>query len=101
IRRLHAPTDALARGARARRAARGARVTAEMSPAVAAAYDHCDELTRRAASNFAWAFRLLPGERRRALSAVYAFCRSADDLTDEPGHAPDVPRLLARWREEL
>jgi len=76
-------------------------VTAEMSPAVAAAYDHCDELTRRAASNFAWAFRLLPGERRRALSAVYAFCRSADDLADEPGHAPDVPRLLARWREEL
>ena len=76
-------------------------MTAELSPAVAAAYDHCDELTRRAASNFAWAFRLLPADRRRALMAVYAFCRSADDLADEPGQAVDVPKLLARWRVEL
>jgi len=76
-------------------------VTAELSPALAAAYEHCDELTRRAASNFAWAFRLLPADRRRALSAVYAFCRSADDLADEPGQAVDVPKLLARWRVEL
>ena len=76
-------------------------MTAELSPTVAAAYDHCDELTRRAASNFAWAFRLLPADRRRALMAVYAFCRSADDLADEPGQAVDVPKLLARWRVEL
>ena len=76
-------------------------MSAELSPAVAAAYEHCEELTRRAASNFAWAFRLLTAERRRALSAVYAFCRSADDLADEPGDVSDVPRLLARWRQEL
>ena len=76
-------------------------MTTDLSPTLAAAYEHCDELTRRAASNFAWAFRLLPAERRRALSAVYAFCRSADDLADEPGQAADVPRLLARWRDEL
>jgi phytoene synthase len=76
-------------------------MSAELSPAISAAYEHCDELTRRAASNFAWAFRLLPADRRRALSAVYAFCRSADDLADEPGDVADVPRLLARWRDEL
>ena len=76
-------------------------MSAELSPAVAAAYEHCEELTRRAASNFAWAFRLLTADRRRALSAVYAFCRSADDLADEPGDLSDVPRLLARWRQEL
>lgn len=76
-------------------------MTAAPTPAVAAAYDHCEALTRRAASNFAWAFRLLSAERRRALSAVYAFCRAADDLADEPGQAADVPALLARWREEL
>ncbi|HJQ84677.1 MAG TPA: presqualene diphosphate synthase HpnD, partial [Candidatus Binatia bacterium] len=68
---------------------------------LAAAYDHCELVTRRAASNFYWAFRLLPHDRRRALCAVYAFCRAADDIADEPGAASDPRRLLLRWREEL
>ena len=68
---------------------------------VAAAYDHCEALTRRAHSNFYWGFRLLSADRRRALSAVYAFCRSADDIADEPGARRDPEALLARWREEL
>ena len=71
------------------------------TPQVAAAYEHCEELTRRAASNFYWGFRLLGHERRRALSAVYAFCRSADDIADEPGMATDPRRLLDAWRAEL
>jgi 15-cis-phytoene synthase len=69
--------------------------------AVAGAYEHCEMLTRRASSNFYWGFRLLPHDRRRALCAVYAFCRAADDLADEPGRGTDPRRLLARWREEL
>jgi phytoene synthase len=69
--------------------------------AVRAAYDHCEALTRGARSSFYWGFRLLPSERRRALSAVYAFCRSADDIADEPADRQDPARLLARWREEL
>jgi 15-cis-phytoene synthase len=68
---------------------------------ITAAYDHCEALTRRAHSNFYWGFRLLPQERRRALSAVYAFCRAADDIADEPGFARDPATLLGRWREEL
>jgi len=72
-----------------------------MTPRATAAYAHCELLTRRAASNFAWAFRLLPHDRRRALAAVYAFCRAADDIVDEPGVAPDPAHLLERWRAEL
>jgi phytoene synthase len=68
---------------------------------LAAAYDYCELLTRRASSNFYWAFRLLPAERRRALCAVYAFCRAADDMADEPGTATDPAALLHRWRAEL
>jgi len=68
---------------------------------VADAYEHCEMLTRRASSNFYWGFRLLPHDRRRALCAVYAFCRAADDLADEPARDADPRRLLARWREEL
>jgi phytoene synthase len=46
------------------------------------------------------AFRLLPHDRRRALCAVYAFCRAADDIADD-GAPRDAATLLARWREEL
>ena len=66
-----------------------------------AAYEYCAARTRRAASNFYWGFRLLTPERRRSLCAVYAFCRAADDIADEPGGTPDPARLLARWRAEL
>ena len=65
-----------------------------------AAYDYCETLTRRAASNFYWAFRLLPPTAAARSAAVYAFCRAADDMADEPGLAT-AARLLARWREEL
>src|SRR5262249_36517990 len=39
------------------------------------AYAYCQQVTRRSSSNFYYAFRLLPRERRNALYAVYAFCR--------------------------
>ncbi|HZP41239.1 MAG TPA: presqualene diphosphate synthase HpnD [Candidatus Binatia bacterium] len=74
---------------------------AESRGPVAAAYDHCEAVTRAAASNFYWGFRLLPHDRRRALSAVYAFCRAADDIADDPADRSDPARLLARWRAEL
>jgi phytoene synthase len=75
--------------------------TATARPTVDAAYEHCETVTRRAGSNFYWGFRLLPGERRRGLTAVYAFCRAADDIADEPGVAATPARLIARWRDEL
>ena len=43
----------------------------------------------------------MPGERRRAMYAIYAFCREADDIADEPGEIADKKRGLARWREEV
>ena len=72
---------------------------ATVCPTVDAAYEYCETVTRKAASNFYWGFRLLPGERRRGLTAVYAFCRAADDIADEPHATP--ARLIERWREEL
>ncbi len=48
------------------------------------AYAVCRGLTRSAAKNFYYAFLVLPREKRDALSAVYAFMRHADDITDAP-----------------
>ena len=72
---------------------------ATIRPTVDAAYEYCESVTRKAASNFYWGFRLLPGERRRGLTAVYAFCRAADDIADEPHATP--ARLIERRREDF
>jgi phytoene synthase len=69
--------------------------------ALSAAYRHCGEVTRRSDSSFASAFWMLPRPRRRALHAIYAFCRLADDIADSPDVRGDRARLLERWREEL
>ena len=63
-------------------------------------YARCAEITRRSSSNFYYAFMLLPAERRRALHAVYAFCRFIDDIADDESSG-DARSLLTRWREEL
>ncbi len=65
------------------------------------AYAHCAEVVRRSDSSFAAAFWMFPKPRRRALHAIYAFCRLADDIADDPMVQGDRQRLLALWRSEL
>lgn len=65
------------------------------------AYEHCARVVRKSGSSFAAAFWMLPPERRRALHAVYAFCRMADDIADDPDVRGDRSLLISRWRDEL
>jgi phytoene synthase len=46
------------------------------------AYARCEAITREQAANFYYGIRLLSGERRRAMCAVYAFARRVDDIGD-------------------
>jgi phytoene synthase len=46
------------------------------------AYRQCESLTRVAAGNFYYGIRLLPGPKRRAMCAVYAYARRVDDIGD-------------------
>ncbi len=46
------------------------------------AYRSCERLTRKAAANFYYGIRLLPADKRRAMSAVYAYARRVDDIGD-------------------
>jgi phytoene synthase len=74
-----------------------------VSVSVEAAYKECESIARREAKNFYYAFRVLPKPKRRAICAVYAFMRHADDLTDDE-RLPRDTRLeqtqqwLAAWR---
>jgi phytoene synthase len=56
------------------------------------AYAEAARITRREARSFAWGIRLLPGEKRRAVSALYAFARRVDDIADDPGLPPEDRR---------
>jgi phytoene synthase len=46
------------------------------------AYRGCEQITRREAANFYYGIRLLPSDKRHAMSAVYAFARRVDDIGD-------------------
>jgi 15-cis-phytoene synthase len=60
---------------------------------VRSAYQHCEQITRTQARNFSYGIRLLPADKRRALSAVYAFARRVDDIGD--GSLPAAEKLTA------
>ncbi|WP_405603811.1 presqualene diphosphate synthase HpnD [Streptomyces sp. NBC_01410] len=54
----------------------------EASAPVQAAYSYCEAVTGRQARNFAYGIRLLPTDKRQAMSALYAFSRRVDDIGD-------------------
>lgn len=56
--------------------------TAHTSAPVLAAYRYCETVTGQQARNFAYGIRLLPGDKRQAMSALYAFSRRVDDIGD-------------------
>jgi phytoene synthase len=59
-------------------------------------------ITRKSASNLALAFVLLPKAKREGMAALYAFCRSVDDVADEEAVPVERRRaLLAAWREDV
>ena len=60
---------------------------------VRAAYQRCELITKSQARNFSYGIRLLPADKRRALSAVYAFARRVDDIGD--GSLPAADKLAA------
>ena len=60
------------------------------------AYAHSEAITAIHSKSFYLASRLLPADKRRAARALYAFCRTADDLVDNPSGDPQA--ALDNWR---
>ena len=59
------------------------------------------QVARASGSSFYFPMRFLSAPRRRALHALYAFCRAADDAVDEAENEADAIARLAEWRREL
>jgi len=63
--------------------------------------EYCQNKAVQSGSSFYYSFLFLPPERRRAITALYAFCREVDDAVDEPSDPAVARTKLAWWRTEI
>jgi len=62
---------------------------------------YCEDKARGSGSSFFYAFLFLPEDQRRAMMALYAYCREVDDIADEVSDQAVATRKLAFWGEEI
>jgi phytoene synthase len=63
--------------------------------------DYCQQKAAQSGSSFYYSFLFLPAERRRAITALYAFCREVDDTVDECTDVAIARTKLHWWRQEI
>jgi phytoene synthase len=63
--------------------------------------EYCQQKAAASGSSFYYSFLFLPAERRRAITALYAFCREVDDIVDEVADVGLARTKLAWWRTEV
>ncbi|KAJ7960028.1 Phytoene synthase [Quillaja saponaria] len=65
------------------------------------AYDRCGEVCAEYAKTFYLGTLLMTPERRRAIWAIYVWCRRTDELVDGPNASHITPKALDRWESRL
>src|SRR5690242_19441772 len=63
--------------------------------------EYCQQKAAASGSSFYYSFLFLPNERRRAITALYAFSREVDDVADEASDPGIARTKLAWWRTEI
>ena len=63
--------------------------------------EYCQQKAAASGSSFYYSFLFLPPDRRRAITALYAFCREVDDVVDETSEPQLAAAKLAWWRSEV
>ncbi|MFO1412842.1 MAG: presqualene diphosphate synthase HpnD [Burkholderiales bacterium] len=63
--------------------------------------EYCQQKAAQSGSSFYYSFLFLPAPQRRAITALYAFCREVDDVVDEVSDADVARTKLAWWRQEI
>lgn len=62
---------------------------------------YCQDKAAKSGSSFYYSFLFIPAAQRRAITALYAFCREVDDVVDECSDSDVARRKLDWWREEI
>lgn len=65
------------------------------------AYQLCRQITAKYSKTFYLATLLMSQEKRRAIWAIYVWCRRTDELVDGPAAAITTPETLDRWEAQL
>ncbi|KAL5224494.1 hypothetical protein ABZP36_011133 [Zizania latifolia] len=65
------------------------------------AYDRCGEVCAEYAKTFYLGTQLMTPERRKAVWAIYVWCRRTDELVDGPNASYITPKALDRWEKRL
>jgi 15-cis-phytoene synthase len=63
--------------------------------------EYCQQKAAASGSSFYYSFLFLPRDRRRAITALYAFCREVDDVVDETSEPQIAAAKLGWWRSEV
>jgi 15-cis-phytoene synthase len=63
--------------------------------------EYCQQKAVQSGSSFYYSFLFLPTERRRAITALYAFCREVDDTVDDCTDTSIARNKLMWWRKEI
>jgi len=63
--------------------------------------EYCRERASASGSSFYYSFLFLPPERRRAITALYAYCREVDDAVDETSDSAVAAAKLDWWQSEV
>ena len=73
----------------------------KMLASVEESYEHCRQITQKYSKTFYLGTLLMPPEKRRAIWAIYVWCRRTDELVDGPQARYTTPETLQKWHEHL
>ena len=63
--------------------------------------EYCQQKAAASGSSFYYSFLFLPQEKRKAITALYAFCREVDDVVDDCSDDHVARTKLIWWRKEV
>ncbi len=65
------------------------------------AYEFCRQITAKYSKTFYLGTLLMPKEKRKAIWAIYVWCRRTDELVDGPQSSLTTPETLDQWEQQL
>jgi phytoene synthase len=68
---------------------------------LAESYELCRQITAKCSKTFYLGTMLMPPEKRKAIWAIYVWCRRTDELVDGPQARLTTPETLDRWEQQL
>ncbi len=62
---------------------------------------HIKNIVKNSASSFYWGMNILEYKKKRAMFAIYAFCRIVDDIADSNLSIRQKKKMLSQWKRNI